>query len=132
MLPFPQNISQTGCVYWSPSEVVYTELQDYRPLSWTIHVSKLASCLSATRFNMCGLVYCLQMVSAAGAHEIEKQRKVFPCSREFIQQTEQSSHLGQIKGLLRTVSPLGTDTQQVRHSASFSMVLEPCVGLLIS
>lgn len=111
MSPFPPSISQTGCVYWSLSEAAYTELQDYRPLSWTIHVSKLASCLSATHFNMCGLVYCLQMFFAAGAHEIEKKLKVFPGSREFIQQIEQSSQLGQIKDLLRSVSPLGTHSK---------------------
>lgn len=130
MSPFPQSISQTGCVYWSPSEVVYTELQDYRPLSWTIHVSKLASCLSATCFNVCGLVYCLQMVFAAAALEIEKQRRVFPCSREFIRQTEQSSQLGQIKGLLRSVSPLGTHGRST--FSPFQHGLEPCVGLLKS
>ena len=41
--------------------MVYTELQDYILLRWTIHVSKLPSSRSVTSFNVFG-VYSLLML----------------------------------------------------------------------
>ena len=59
--PFSLSMSQKVCIYWSQHEVVYTELQDYILLRWTIHVSKLPSSRSVTSFNVFG-VYSLLML----------------------------------------------------------------------